>query len=52
MIDFDEEKKKFRKSLEIDELNDALANCDITDMDDIMIDIIKQFTGNKNSGKF
>ena len=43
MIDFDEEKKKFQKSLEIDQLKDALANYDITDMNDVMFDMIKLF---------
>lgn len=44
MINFDEEIKKFEKSLEPDQIDDALANMDITDMDDIMLNMFKQAT--------
>lgn len=40
MIDFDEELKKFDKSLEPDDLDDALAKADITDMNDIMFKVM------------
>lgn len=40
MINFDEEIKKFDKSLEPDDLDDALAKADITDMNDIMFKVI------------
>jgi len=47
MLNFDEEIKKFEKSLEPDSIDDALANMDITDMDDIMLNMFKQATNTK-----
>ena len=47
MLNFDEEIKKFEKSLEPDEIDDALANADITDMDDIMFKMLKDVTNDK-----
>lgn len=47
MLNFDEEIKKFEKSLEPDKIDDALANMDITDMDDIMFNMFKQATNTK-----
>lgn len=41
MLNFDEEIKKFEKSLEPDEIDDALAKYDITDMSDLMFDSMK-----------
>lgn len=41
MINFEEEMKKFDKSLEPDDLDDALAKADITDMNDIMFRMFK-----------
>lgn len=41
MLNFDEEINKFEKSLEPDEIDDALAKMDITDMDDIMLKMLK-----------
>ena len=49
MLNFDEEIKKFEKSLEPDHIDDALANMDITDMDDIMLNMFKQATNTKMS---
>ncbi len=49
MLNFDEEIKKFEKSLEPDQIDDALANMDITDMDDIMLNMFKQATNTKMS---
>lgn len=45
MIDFDEEIKKFNKSLDIDDLNEALTDSDITDMTDLMYQLIKKNGG-------
>ncbi len=45
MIDFDEEIKKFNKSLDIDELNEALTDADVTDMTDLMYQLIKKNGG-------
>ncbi|MBR3288603.1 MAG: hypothetical protein IKI71_02420 [Lachnospiraceae bacterium] len=47
MLNFDEEIKKFEKSLEPDNIDDALAKMDITDMDDIMLNMFKQVTNTK-----
>lgn len=47
MINFDEEMKKFDKSLEPDDLDDALANADITDMNDIMFRVMKDASNGK-----
>lgn len=41
MLNFDEELKKFEKSLEPDEIDDALAKYDITDMNDILFKTMK-----------
>ncbi len=49
MLNFDEEVKKFEKSLEPDQIDDALANMDITDMDDVMLNMFKQATNTKPS---
>lgn len=42
MIDFEEELKKFQPSLEIDEAEEAIYNHDLTDMTDIIQEILKQ----------
>lgn len=47
MLNFEEEIKKFEKSLEPDQIDDALAKMDITDMDDIMLNMFKQATNTK-----
>ena len=49
MLNFDEEIKKFEKSLEPDAIDDALANYDITDMNDIMFKSMKEITKNLNN---
>ena len=41
MINFDEEISKFRPSLEISQVEDAIVRSDITDMQDIMLEMIK-----------
>lgn len=48
MINFDEEIKKFHPSLEIDEAEDAIYNNNITDMTDILLEMMKDSEG-KNS---
>lgn len=47
MINFDEEIKKFDKSLEPDDIDDALAKADITDMNDVMFKVFKQVADRK-----
>lgn len=42
MIDFEEELKKFKPSLEVEEVEDAIYDRDLTDMTDIMQEIMKE----------
>ncbi len=42
MIDFEEELKKFQPSLEVEEAEDAIYNHDLTDMTDILREMIKE----------
>ncbi len=40
MIDFQEELKKFHPSLEVEEIEDVIYNQDLTDVADIVIDMV------------
>lgn len=42
MIDFEEELKKFHPSMEIEELENSIYNQDLTDMTDIMKEMMKE----------
>ncbi|MBR4169062.1 MAG: hypothetical protein IKR47_04990 [Lachnospiraceae bacterium] len=42
MINFEEELKKFHPSMEVDEVEDAVFDHDLTDMTDIMLSMMKQ----------
>lgn len=42
MIDFDSEIKDYRPSLEVDAVEDAIVRSDLTDMNDLMMDLIKE----------
>ena len=42
MIDFEEELKKFKPSLEVEEAEEAIYNQDLTDMTDILREMIEQ----------
>ena len=42
MINFEEELKKLQPSLEIGEATEAIYNQDLTDMADLMVQIIKE----------
>lgn len=42
MINFEEELKNFHPSLEIEEAEDAIYSQDLTDMADLMVDVIKE----------
>lgn len=46
MINFDEEIKKFHPSLEIEEAEDAIYNNNVTDLTDILLQMMKE-TGDK-----
>ncbi len=41
MIDFEEELKKFEPSMEIEDAEDAIYNRDLTDMMDILQEMLK-----------
>lgn len=42
MINFEEELKKFRPSLEVEEADDAIYNQDMTDMVDLLVNMIRE----------
>ena len=42
MIDFEEELKKFKPSLEVEEAEEAIYNQDLTDMTDILREKMKE----------
>ena len=42
MLDFEEELKRFRPSLEIGELEDAICREDLTDMTDLMVELLRE----------
>lgn len=42
MIDFDEEISQYKPSLEIDAAEDAIVRSDVTDMNDLMMELIKK----------
>ena len=42
MIDFEEELKKFKPSLEVEEAEEAIYNQDLTDMTDILREMKKE----------
>lgn len=45
MIDFEEELKKFQPSLEVEEAESAIYNHDLTDMTDILREMLKESKG-------
>lgn len=42
MIDFDEEISRFQPSLEVEDVGEAIVKSDLTDMSDIVMDLLKQ----------
>lgn len=42
MIDFEEELKKFQPSLEVEEAEEAIYNHDLTDVTDILKEMLKE----------
>ena len=42
MIDFEEELKKYKPSMEIEDAEDAIYNRDMTDMMDILEEMLKE----------
>ena len=49
MINYEEELKKFRPSLDVNEAEDAIYNCDFTDVTDILKELIND-EKKKNKG--
>lgn len=49
MINFDEEIKKFHPSLEIEEAEDAIYNNDVSDITDIMIEMVNGLKETNNN---
>lgn len=47
MINFEEELKKFHPSLEIEEAEEAIYNHDLTDMTDILKEMLQDIKQNK-----
>lgn len=47
MINFEEELKKFHPSLEIEDAEDSIHNHDLTDMTDIMKEMLKEIKENE-----
>jgi len=47
MIDFEEELKKFQPSLEVEEAEEAIYSHNLTDMTDILQEIIKEARRNR-----
>ena len=45
MIDFEEELKKFQPSLAVEEAEEAIYNQDLTDMTDILKEMLKDMKG-------
>ena len=41
MINFEEEIARFKPSLEVEDVEDAIVKADLTDMTDIMIELLK-----------
>lgn len=42
MINFEEELKKFHPSLEVEDAEDAIYNQDLTDVADILVNMVKE----------
>ncbi len=47
MINFEEEIAKFHPSLEIDEAEDAIYNNNISDITDVMVEMVEELKGDK-----
>ncbi|MBO8462936.1 MAG: hypothetical protein IAC13_03270 [Firmicutes bacterium] len=47
MINFEEELKKFKPSLEVEQAEDAIYRNDLKDMTDIMMEIMSKSQGNR-----
>lgn len=50
MINFEEELKKFHPSLEVEDIEDAIYNQDLTDVADLLVKMVKE-AEEKEDGK-
>ncbi|MGP1588808.1 MAG: hypothetical protein ACTTHL_02770 [Oribacterium sp.] len=51
MIDFEEEIQRFKPSLDVEEIEDAIVKTDLTDMNDIMTRLIEEATKRDIDGR-
>ncbi|MCR4755265.1 MAG: hypothetical protein K5868_07000 [Lachnospiraceae bacterium] len=51
MINFEEELKKFKPSIEIEDAEDAIYNQDLDDMTDVLVKFIKEAHAEADTGK-
>lgn len=49
MINFEEELKKFHPSLEVEDVQDAIYNQDLTDMADLLVKMIQEYEEKENA---
>ncbi len=47
MIDFEEELKKFHPSLEMEDMEDAIYNQDVTDLADVLVRMVQDAKNTK-----
>ena len=47
MIDFEEELQRFKPSLDVEAVEDAIVKSDLTDMTDIMMEMIRERDGKR-----
>ena len=47
MINYEEEIKRFKPSLDVDQIEDAIVKVDLTDMNDIMTSLIEDAISQK-----
>ena len=47
MIDFEEEIQRFKPSLDVEAVEDAIVKSDLTDMTDIMMEMIREREGKR-----
>ena len=51
MLNFEEELKKFKPSLEIEDAEDIIYNRDLDDMSDVIVGLLKDAKAEADSGK-
>lgn len=51
MINFQDEIRRFKPSLDIEHIEDAIAKSDLTDMNDLMIELIKRGADGSGAGE-